>query len=99
MELEDIDETRLVLDSHHTYRAGDAGEARMVLTPDRKTASQQVEKVSGALHLVKPLSGSTVQVRTFYPLFETSSQGTLRPELSAKWKLESSESDSWLATP
>ena len=52
-ELEDIDETRLVLDSHHTHRAGDAGEARMVLNPDRKKTSQQVENVSGALHLVQ----------------------------------------------
>jgi hypothetical protein len=53
MELEYIDESRLVLDSHHTYRAGDDGEGRAVLNPDRKTASQQVENVSGALHLVE----------------------------------------------
>jgi hypothetical protein len=52
-EFEDIDETRLVLDSHHTYRAGDDGETRMVPNPDRKTAYQQVEKVSGALHLAE----------------------------------------------
>jgi hypothetical protein len=53
--LEYIDESRLVLDSHHTYRAGDdgEGEGRTVLNPDGKTASQQVENVSGALHLVE----------------------------------------------